>query len=314
MVRRIAVQGTKYVVTGLAIWLLVGQVDGPKLMAAMARVNVAGVMLAFALYLVGQLLTACRWKVIVGRIGFDHSLGEVVRFYFIGMFFNFVGPSTLGGDMVRSLYLGQRDGRRTVALNTVLFDRISGLAVLVMVAVVALGLAGSFSLPPVLVVLTVASGLAMTLGWWLVPPLVGLVFSESSRVRRLIESDLGPFWRDADLVWKAVWISAVFHVLQVITVIVLGLSLGLELAWPYYFIFHPLVSIFSALPISLAGLGIREVGYVYFLSDLAGVSTELALAFGILWLAVLLAAGAVGGVVFVAGGATLPRLRSDGRS
>ena len=108
-----------------------------------------------------------------------------------------------------------------------------------------------------------------------------------------------------------VWVSVLFHVLQVVAVIILGESLGLGLPWPYYFLFHPLVTIFSALPISLAGLGIREIGYVYFLSDLAAVSRETALAFGILWLLILLVSSGVGGLVFLASGTSLPQLRGD---
>ncbi len=301
----------RYVVSGLAVWLLARQVEGVALLGALAEVKVAGVVVAVAIYLAGQLMTAYRWQVISRRVGFNEGFGAICRYYFIGMFFNLFGPSTLGGDVVRSLYLGQSDGRRTVALNTVIFDRLSGLAVLVLLALTAMLTFGSYGLPPVLSALTVAAGLGMLAGWWLIPPLVKVFFADSNRIRELVENDLGPFWRDGKLLWDMVWVSVLFHVLQVVAVIILGESLGLGLPWPYYFLFHPLVTIFSALPISLAGLGIREIGYVYFLSDLAAVSRETALAFGILWLLILLVSSGVGGLVFLASGTSLPQLRGD---
>ena len=53
------------------------------------------------------------------------------------MFLNVFGLSTLGGDVVRGLYLG--DGRRPgLALNSVIFDRISGLAILMAMGAIAL--------------------------------------------------------------------------------------------------------------------------------------------------------------------------------
>ena len=304
----------RYAVSGLAVWLLARQVDGGTLVVALADVHVAGVGVAMVVYLAGQLMTAYRWQIISGRVGFTQGFGTIVRYYFIGMFFNLFGPSTLGGDVVRSLYLGQTDGRRTVALNTVVFDRLSGLAVLVLVAVTAMLVFGSYDLPPALSVLTVAAGLGMLAGWWLIPPLTRVFFAEDNRIRQLVEDDLGPFWRDGKLLWDMGWVSAVFHVVQVIAVIIVGESLGLGLPWPYYFLFHPMVTIFSALPISLAGLGIREIGYVYFLSDLSSVSREMAVAFGILWLLILLVSSGVGGIVFLVTGASMPQLRGGGRS
>ena len=71
----------------------------------------------------------------VGRSG--RPLADYVRFYFIGMFLNVFGLSTIGGDVVRGLYLG--GGRRpALALNSVLFDRVSGLAILMALGAVAL--------------------------------------------------------------------------------------------------------------------------------------------------------------------------------
>jgi uncharacterized membrane protein YbhN (UPF0104 family) len=211
---------------------------------------------------------------------------------------------------VRALYLGRTDGRRAVALNTVLFDRLSGLAMLLVVVVVAIGVWGRFSLPPWLVWLTWALGLAMLVGWWLIPMIAGRLLGDTNRLRRLLEDDLAPFWFDRGLLLQAAWVSLAFHSLQVVTLYLLGTGLGLDLPLAYYFVFHPLVTILSALPVSLAGLGIREGGYVWFIVH-AGVSSELGVALGLLWLIVLLASSAVGGLVFLADDSGMPALRGS---
>jgi hypothetical protein len=93
--------------------------------------------------------------------------------------------------------------------------------------------------------------------------------------------------------------------------LLVGSAVDLGVSWKYYLVFHPLVSIFSALPVSLAGLGIREAGYVWFLSSVSGVPEERAAAFALLWLGVLLVSSAAGGLVFVARGGEVPALRGS---
>ena len=97
---------------------------------------------------------------------------------------------------------------------------------------------------------------------------------------------------------------------QASSLILLGHALSMQVDWRYYFIFHPLVSVLSAIPLSVAGLGIREAGYVWFLQR-QGVGGDAAAAFGILWFAVLLASSLTGGLVYLWSGAAVPTLRSQ---
>jgi len=64
----------------------------------------------------------------------------------------------------------------------------------------------------------------------------------------------------------------------------------------------PLISFLLVLPISLSGLGVREGGYVYLFAQ-AGVSAPLALAMSLLFYALNVATGLIGGVLYVFEGA-----------
>lgn len=293
-------------VSGLALWLIARQVDFVELRKILAEADALAVLAVLAIYLFGQALTAWRWHFIAARVGFGHGLLEIMRFYYIGMFFNLFGPSTLGGDVVRSLYLGERDGRRMVALNTVLFDRITGLAMLVVLAMMGFSFFGRYDLPWLVVATTFALGLGMLGGWWLIPPLVRRFLGPEHRVRVLVEKDLGPFWNDKTLLWRSAWVSLSFHLVQILSLLVLSRAVGMnDVPWPYYFLFHPLVTIGSALPISLAGLGVREMGYLWFL-ERQGVDHDVAVAFGLGWFAVLMLSSLAGGLVYLASGQGMP--------
>src|SRR5262245_36246305 len=124
-------------------------------------------------------------------IGLRRSLTEYLRFYFIGMFLNVFGLSTLGGDVVRGLYLG--DGHRPgLALNSMVFDRVSGLAILMAMEALTLVAFPRFHLPGWLSAVLIADGLGLVIGWWTCPRLVRLL-PPASRVRRQVEHDLTPF-------------------------------------------------------------------------------------------------------------------------
>ncbi len=306
-------RGFKFAITVAAAWILVRPLDGAAVAQALAEVRPWPVAAAAAMYLFGQLITAYRWKLIADALGMVRGAGAIARYYFIGMFFNLFGPSTLGGDLVRALLLAGRDGSRTVALNTVLFDRLIGLALLVLVAATAIAVFGSFGLPTLLISTTVALGLALVGAWWLAPKMVAALTGPENRLRRLIGSDLSPLWTDRVLLVRAAALSIVFHCWQVAALIVIGEAAGVDLPWAYYFVAHPLVSVLSAVPISVAGLGVRELGYVWFFEQ-GGVPRELALTIGLLWLVVLMVAAACGGVVYLVVGESLPALRTGSDS
>ncbi len=113
---------------GILIYILV-DVNRDHLWKALTGVRLEWVALAVGVYVLGQVLSALKWFMLGRSVGLAGSPLDYGRFYFIGMFFNLLGVSTLGGDVVRALYLGR--GRRPgLALNSVLFDRVSGLAIL----------------------------------------------------------------------------------------------------------------------------------------------------------------------------------------
>jgi uncharacterized membrane protein YbhN (UPF0104 family) len=296
--------------TAAAVAVMLRLVDVADAARILAAAHPGLVLGAVALYLMGQVMSAYRWRLIGGAVGLGGGLARYVRFYFIGMFFMFFGPSTLGGDFVRGLYLAEGGGRRARAFNSVLFDRINGLVVLIAIGAVAFVLFPGYGLPAPLLYLTVSAGGVLVLGWVLAPAMTALVLPPTHRLRRFVENDLGPFWRDRGMLAAASGVSVVFHLVQIGTQFLVARALGIDLPLSYICVFHPLVSALSAIPVTLSGIGLREGGYLYFLAHY-GIDRERALAFGLLWLLVIIANSLIGGMVFLASGARLPTLRDS---
>jgi uncharacterized membrane protein YbhN (UPF0104 family) len=290
----------------IVAWILV-DVDRADLLRAIGRVRSDLLAAAAALFVAGTALNAWKWSLLGRSVGLERRVSEYVRFYFVGLFFNLFGLSTLGGDVIRALYLGggRRFGR---ALNSVVFDRLSGLAFLLVLGAGALLLFPGYGFPKVLTTTVVALGAAPFLAWWLAPRCSRLL-PAGNRVRRLVEDDLEPFWGDTRLLLTVAAVSLVFHLTQVSVQWVLSRAVGIGLPFSYCLIMHPMLSVMIALPVSVGGFGVREGGYLYFLTRL-GVDGSAAVTMGLLWFAVTAASGLVGGLVFLASGAELPRLRA----
>jgi uncharacterized membrane protein YbhN (UPF0104 family) len=241
-------------------------------------------------------------------LGFRQRYTTYVTFCFIGAFFNLLGPSTLGGDLVRALALGGRK-RRALALNSVVFDRTSGLVVLVGMGLVALLVFPQYGLPADLVRLTALVVVGLLACWWVLPRVVALVLPAGHRLRHFVEHDLSVLWRNQWFLVTVVIVSGCFHLVQVTVQFTLARALGLAVPFSYCLVFHPAVAVLAALPVTVSGLGMREGGYVFFLHRI-GVPPADALSFGLAWFAVLVLGALPGGALLALRGETAKAVRS----
>lgn len=94
--------------------------------------------LAFVLCFGSILLTFLRWYLLVSAQGFPFRISDAMRLGFIGYMFNFIGPGSAGGDIVKAVLIArEQKERRAIAAATVLLDRVLGLWALFMVGAFA---------------------------------------------------------------------------------------------------------------------------------------------------------------------------------
>ncbi len=81
----------------------------------------------FALFAVGVFLTLVRWYLLVRCQGLPLTFGNAIRLGMIGCFFNVFLPGSVGGDIIKAAALAREQSRRTVAVATVVMDRVIAL-------------------------------------------------------------------------------------------------------------------------------------------------------------------------------------------
>jgi glycosyltransferase 2 family protein len=286
--------------------ILFFKLDSGQFVSTLSAVRLEFVITALAAYVVAKTLTALRWALLARPLGFKQRLSEFVAFYFIGMFFNLFAPSTLGGDAGKIYYLARDPGGNGTAetagraVVSILADRAIGMAVLVWIGAAALLAFPTYAaaVPAPVRYATFALALLPVAGYALFPLLARWLEKVPHSLARKLR-DLGDaYWRRPKVLAASILISLVFHLIQIWIQILIGDALRFELPWSYAFVFFPLVDIVAMLPVSISGIGLREGTYVFFLGKL-GVGADKAFACGIVWLAIVIASGLVGGIIFV---------------
>ncbi len=254
--------------------------------------------LAFCGYLLGQAVSAYRWRLLAQPLGFGQPLQTFMAYYFAGMSLNLFAPSVVAGDVGRGYLLAQGRARLGAALHSVLADRVSGLVMLVWVSAGGFVLCGPSGLPVELYYTMLAAAGGTVVLWWGLPRLVERCLPPSNRIRRGVDRLILPYRTDLTLLSAVCGLSFFFHLFQIGLHGVVAASLGLTVPVWYLILFIPVVQILSALPISFSGLGVREWGYVLCLA-VWGIGQDEALAFGLVWSAIVLGANMCGGLAFL---------------
>lgn len=267
---------------------------------------------ALALYFMGVWLRAWRWQGLLRALDLNVGLGLLTNLYFVGMFFNVMLPSGVGGDVVR-IYELSKDGRGAAnATSSVLMDRAAGLVTLMAQALITLIIAwsvwpGIIQPSVALAIVVISAGtLIATIAllsvdylrrWLAIIPFLTR-WLEKPGIRRFAESFRA--YRGPAL-YRALAVSFVFNLQLVLVNYCLGLALHINLPFVYYLLFVPIVSFVLSLPISWGGLGARETAYVLLFTSV-GVLSDQALALSLAFYAVNLLTGAVGGVLYLMSG------------
>ena len=273
----------------------------------LASARISYLLVALIAYLCSQLISSMRWALLARLLGFQNPLKDFTLFYLIGMFFSLFAPGTVGGDVGRVVYLSrtgdrEKEGRRAVAMGfaaiSVLADRAVGMAVLIWIGAVALAVAPRYSIPAAIRYTTFALALGFVLAWALLPLLGWWLQSKENPAWKNLRLALETYRGRRPVILQAMILSLTVHALQSWIHVMIGYALDIEFPWSYALIVYPLVGTFSALPISLNGIGLREGGYLLLLGWI-GIGSEKAIAFSLLWFVVVVLNSAIGGLVFI---------------
>ncbi len=105
--------------------LLFQRFDWPRFAQILHRMSPAFYLGSLLAVVLGHMLYALRWRVVLSGMGIAVPYREVLSQYLTGLFFSNLMPTSVGGDAARVYYLGRREGYVPVGAS-VFLDRFLG--------------------------------------------------------------------------------------------------------------------------------------------------------------------------------------------
>jgi uncharacterized protein (TIRG00374 family) len=289
--------------SGLLIWLL-ARTPLDALAQNLTRLSATTLLAAAALSIIAWWLSAVR----LWCIAPEFRLAELTRMTFIALYYGTVLPGQVAGDVVKAYRLSHTQRFPGHAAAATMVDR--GVAMMALFAVGALAAFNIDAIPVGLRVLLVCAAIGLTFAGWLLSltsvrdRLVALGRIESrhqsiARALSLLERiahALHDALRRPGRIAACLALALAFHALCVGLHVLLGHTLGITLGIGAWCFVYAGVSVLVLLPLSIAGIGLREGGYVGLLA-LFGVSREAALALSLTFLGYTLFGALIGFVV-----------------
>ena len=291
----------KAAISACLLLYLFSVVDVSAMGETLANATISYIVLTLLVMLLNVLLSCYKWQALLKIDKVKSSLSELVNYYLIGIYFNNFLPTSIGGDAVRVYLLSMRKGY-AAAFTSVSVERISGL-----IALILFGLVGLIFVPDV-----GSENEVKIIFICLTIILIALVFMLNSEAQRFVKkvrlfglerhidrffSGISLYLKDHKTVTIVIWTSLLYQMLIILIYFLAATSLSIKVSILELTTVVPIVTLLTMLPFSLNGLGIREGGFVFFLSRL-DISEHNALLLSLLTYGLTLLFSFFGGLLF----------------
>lgn len=300
--------GLKLIIMGFLIVLIAEQVSWddyeviaqngeilrkPGLATSMTSFSYCFFGVALLFQFLSVTLGALRWRLLMNVQGIRINRLSTMLLTFLGEFFNHLLPGAVGGDLAKAYYMiRHNNARKGATLASIFANRFIGLVTL---TIIALGL----------LITLIATGKSMGNGMrhsaaaLVIIALLAFLFTllsinkklyNSGMIRKLLtcfpgggkveslRQALHRYRTMGPLLVPVVLYSLLIVIFYVMSIMFVGMSLGVSVPWYQYFVYIPVIAIMSSLPVTPGGVGVFEELLLFFLGHAGAPSKILAMA------------------------------------
>ena len=299
------------VTVGVLYWVYHDPNRRAQMVEALRNAEYRWVFMGLLAYAVVEAAAAFRWHVLLKVQNIRLSIPRLMGLFFIGLFYNQFLPGGTGGDIIKSYYLlKETPDKKAGALLAVVFDRFIGLVALVAITAMLITVRYDFlSQKPEtrnllwLLLFLLGASIAFLVATFVISGFKLFHFLPAHFPGRdkLIEIFAAyhlyaHHWRATLVAFGA---SVLAHLGTFTTFLFAAYALGVRLPLVDFFAIMPVERTISALPISFAGIGLREKILQIMLNGLCGVTEAKAILIGSLSFVIILICCLPGAVVYL---------------
>ena len=304
----------KVAVSAGLICLLYSKLDWNDLADKLRGADFRWLGLAFALMVLNTFVNSAKWWLFLDADGIRQPILTLWASHITASFFNLFLPSTIGGDAYRIADIGGRTGEHARVAASILADRITGFFALsvygfaasILVRPLVAEWKNWFYLPSSLAIVALAGLTAALCSEPFFAFCVRLV--PGRRLREKVQGIAGKiigamrgYMGKGRVLLGAMLLSFLFQFELLLAVWSITKAIGLSIPLPTFFLFLPIKTFLEMIPVSVFGLGLRDLGYTIFMTAMGFGEAAAANAALISAAEVILTVvySSMGGVVFV---------------
>jgi glycosyltransferase 2 family protein len=267
----------RLIITIFLVLLILLQVDFHVILQTISSANLTFIMIAVLLYYPVQLISSYRWYYLLVNINKEIPYLSIIRYHFIGQISTFLLPGQISGDLVRFIGVSSKKPGKLSFAYSILMDKMSFLVALAGFA--SLGIFGSGAISEMYTihifafsVLIVSLGLLCFIGIFRNTSIIIKFYSvtNNSFIQNLLSNLIYKVSSVPKLNYKILASLLTFSfVIQLINATgsyLIIRSLGTPIYFLDWAVINAIVAIILVLPITIAGIGVREGLLVYILS------------------------------------------------
>lgn len=241
--RKKSITALKIIISAVLIYFIFTKIELKDVLQTLKKSAPLYLFLALLFFVLSKVLSAFRTNLYFHQIGAKITQLSNLKLYLLGMFYNLFLPGGIGGDAYKG-YVIQKEyqpGTKKV-VSSLLLDRLSGMLLLFVYACVLALLSKNGFFQSFYGLIVAAIPLSVVVFWF-----VNKTF----------------FPTTLPVFWKSMGFSALVQLAQLVSVLFILKSLSVSLDTIDYLFVFLVSSIVSVIPLTIGGIGSREVTFLY---------------------------------------------------
>ncbi|MCP4977006.1 MAG: flippase-like domain-containing protein [Maribacter sp.] len=241
--RKKLITAVKIAISAILIYFIFTKVDFKEVMDIVKKTNPFYLVLAILFFIASKVIASVRLNLYFHQLGVKLTQMSNLKLYLLGMFYNLFLPGGIGGDAYKGYLIKNKFGVETKKVVSVLvLDRLSGLLLLFIYTCILALLLSNPWFNKIEIPIGTLGVVSVIVFWYL--------------NKRFFSFVLPIFWRSFAL-------SAMVQLAQLICVYFILQSLSIQTSETAYLFIFLISSIVSVLPLTIGGIGSREVTFFY---------------------------------------------------
>ncbi len=241
--RKLLTTTLKFLISALLLYFIFTKIAFTDVVQVLRTANPFWLLAAMLLFVLSKVLNALRLNLLFHTIAAPLTQASNLKLYLLGMFYNLFLPGGIGGDAYKGYVIQKKfqSGTKKV-VAVLLLDRLNGMLFILIYALLLVSVLPHPMLQPWKGVVLAVIPIGFFVFWWI--------------TKKGFSYTLPVFW-------KVCGYSALLQVLQLLAVVCIMRSLNIEdQVLAYLFIFM-VSSIVSVIPLTIGGIGSREITFLY---------------------------------------------------